>query len=74
MCLGMERHVLDQEEHDHVQASPFIKRPEIRRDATLPVPLYKQFYERLRCAIRLHEKRSFPHVVLLFLIEQFPKG
>src|SRR5947209_10862966 len=25
-----------------------IKRPEIRLDATLPVPLYKQLYERLR--------------------------
>ncbi len=29
----------------------FIKRPEIRLDATLPVPLYKQLYERLRGAI-----------------------
>jgi GntR family transcriptional regulator/MocR family aminotransferase len=29
----------------------FIKRPEIRLDATLPVPLYKQLYERLRSAI-----------------------
>ncbi len=28
-----------------------IKRPEIRLDATLPVPLYKQLYERLRGAI-----------------------
>src|SRR5712692_4309908 len=27
-----------------------IKRPEIRLDATLPVPLYKQLYERLRGA------------------------
>src|SRR5438876_12224269 len=26
----------------------FIKRPEITLDATLPVPLYKQLYERLR--------------------------
>jgi GntR family transcriptional regulator / MocR family aminotransferase len=32
----------------HVQPS---KRPEIRLDATLPVPLYKQLYERLRGAI-----------------------
>jgi GntR family transcriptional regulator / MocR family aminotransferase len=29
----------------------FIKRPEIMLDATLPVPLYKQLYERLRGAI-----------------------
>src|SRR2546430_13467517 len=29
----------------------FIKRPEITLDATLPVPLYKQLYERLRGAI-----------------------
>ncbi len=29
----------------------FINRPEIRLDATLPVPLYKQIYERLRGAI-----------------------
>ena len=29
----------------------FIKRPEIRLDATLPVPLYKQLYERLRGVI-----------------------
>src|SRR5215467_2366664 len=28
-----------------------IKRPEIRLDVTLPVPLYKQLYERLRGAI-----------------------
>jgi GntR family transcriptional regulator / MocR family aminotransferase len=28
-----------------------IKRPEIKLDATLPVPLYKQLYERLRSAI-----------------------
>ncbi len=28
-----------------------IKWPEIRLDATLPVPLYRQLYERLRCAI-----------------------
>src|SRR6266540_154648 len=28
-----------------------IKRPEIRLDATLPIPLYKQLYERLRSAI-----------------------
>jgi len=28
-----------------------IKRPEIRLDATLPAPLYKQLYERLRGAI-----------------------
>jgi GntR family transcriptional regulator/MocR family aminotransferase len=32
----------------HVQPS---ERPEIRLDATLPVPLYKQLYERLRGAI-----------------------
>src|SRR6266536_2293371 len=32
----------------HVQPS---KRPEIRLDATLPVPLYKPLYERLRSAI-----------------------
>ena len=29
----------------------FITRPEIKLDATLPVPLYKQLYERLRGAI-----------------------
>ena len=29
----------------------FIKRPEIMLDATLPVPLYKQLYERLRGTI-----------------------
>jgi DNA-binding transcriptional MocR family regulator len=29
----------------------FIKRPEIMLDATLPVPLYKQLYERLRTTI-----------------------
>ncbi len=29
----------------------FIKRPEIRLDVTLPIPLYKQLYERLRGAI-----------------------
>jgi GntR family transcriptional regulator/MocR family aminotransferase len=27
------------------------KRPDITLDATSPVPLYKQIYERLRCAI-----------------------
>ncbi|HEY6539757.1 MAG TPA: GntR family transcriptional regulator, partial [Ktedonobacteraceae bacterium] len=32
----------------HIQPS---KRPEIRLDVTLPVPLYKQLYERLRGAI-----------------------
>jgi len=29
----------------------FIKRPEIRLDATLPIPLYKQLYDRLRGTI-----------------------
>src|SRR5215471_10300143 len=29
----------------------FIERPEVTLDATLPVPLYKQLYERLRGAI-----------------------
>src|SRR6516165_7817881 len=51
MWSWMEHHVPTRRSMIMSRRARFIKRPEIRLDATLPVPLYKQLYERLRGAI-----------------------
>jgi hypothetical protein len=50
------------------------KRPEIRLDATLPVPLYKQLYERLRGAILIGQLERGGYSYWTWWINRFPSA
>src|SRR6266487_4012490 len=51
MCASVEHLVLTKRRMIMSRRARFIKRPKTTLDATLPVPLYKQLYERLRAEI-----------------------